>query len=185
MKSTTDYIKAGIAETEKELADLDKRRTALVTRIKEMKHDILLLGGAEIPAGQVAAAKKTRSKNDGKDKGEQVGTVKTEWGVFPIFKNVRVMLLSEITGKVPAGEWFGPRKVRSALSAFYPASTLDKYMRLYLQFLEQLKFIEHNKKKGSGSKYKWTPRFQDKPMSEEEVKRRVEEDRKALQDVLG
>jgi len=183
MKSTTDYIKAGIAETEKELTELDKRRTALVTRIQEMKHDILLLGGAEIPAAR--APKKPKEKGDCKDKGEQVGTVKTEWGVFPIFKNVRVMLLSEITGKVPAGEWFGPRKVRSALSAFYPASTLDKYMRLYLQFLEQLKFIEHNKKKGSGSKYKWTPRFQDKPMSEEEVKRRVEEDRKALQDVLG
>jgi hypothetical protein len=183
MKSTTDYIKAGIAETEKELTELDKRRTALVTRIQEMKHDILLLGGAEIPAAH--APKKPKEKGDCKDKGEQVGTVKTEWGVFPIFKNVRVMLLSEITGKVPAGEWFGPRKVRSALSAFYPASTLDKYMRLYLQFLEQLKFIEHNKKKGSGSKYKWTPRFQDKPMSEEEVKRRVEEDRKALQDVLG
>ena len=185
MKSTIDYIKAGIAETEKELADLDKRREALVTRIKEMKHDILLLGGAEIPAGQVAAAKKTRSKNDGKDKGEQVGTVKTGWGVFPVYKNPRVMLLSEITGKVPAGEWFGPGKVRNALSGFYRESLLGKQMLIYLKFLEQLKFVEHNGRKGQGSKYKWMPRFQDKPMSEEEVKRRVEEDRKALQDVLG
>jgi hypothetical protein len=183
MKSTTDYIKAGIAETEKELTELDKRRTALVTRIQEMKHDILLLGGAEIPAAQ--KPKKPTGKYIGKDKGEQVDKVKTGWGVFPIYKNVRVMVLSEITGKIPSGEWFGPKSIRAALSGFYQESMIGKQLLIYLKFLERLKFVEHNGKKGQGSMYKWVPRFQDKPMTEEEVKRRVEEDRKALQDVLG
>jgi hypothetical protein len=181
MKSTVEFIKTGIAESEKELKELDRKREALLTRIKEMKHDIILLGGSETPA-----AKPPKPSGKFADKGEKVGSVQGEkGGDFPIYKNVRVLLLSEITGKIPANEWFKPGLVHSAIARFYPHSVINKYLRYYLKFLERLKFIEHNGKSGHSSRYRWTPKFQDKPLSEEEVKRRAEEDRKALQDVLG
>jgi len=187
MKSTVELIKEGIAGAEKELKEIDKKRDAVVVRIKELRHDMVLLssGGQAEAQAPPATRGKAAPKGALKDKGEQAGTVKTKWGDYPIFKNVRVLLLSEITSKIPAGEWFRPGAVRSAAAAFYPASTTDHAVRLYLKFLEQLKFVEHNKGVGRGSKYKWQPQFQNQPMTEEEVKKRIEEDRKALQDVLG
>ena len=143
---------------------------------------VLLTGNRVVPRAPAPPA-----ESSGLDKGEKVGTVRIGAGDVTVFKKVRTAVLSAITTKMPSGEWFKPHLIHSAIAQFYPRSPskINKYSSVYLIFLEQLKFLEHNKKNDSGSKYRWFPRYKDQTLTEEEVRRRIEEDRKALQDVMG
>jgi hypothetical protein len=187
MKATVELIKAGIAEAENELKGIDKKRDAVMLKIKELRHDMVLLscGGRTEAQAPPAKRREVHSKVALRDKGEQVGTVNGgSYGTHPIFKNVRVEVLATITSRIPAGEWFKASIIYPAISQFY-AHTISKYARIYLLFLGQLKFVERNGEMGSARKYKWTPRFQNQSLTEEEVKQRIEDDRRALADVSG
>lgn len=180
-------MKAAIVETEKELKEPDKKREAMTQRVKELKHDVMLLAGAhsahDDPPARTALLKPVKTR-ELLDKGERVGEVEVYGYTVGIFKNVRTAILSTITTSVPSGEWFKPHIIHATLTRFYDGR-YTHYSRAYLTFLENLKFVEHNKVLHSGSKYRWLPRFQDQTLTEEDVKRRIEEERKALQDVMG
>lgn len=186
MSTAVDLIKDGIAEAENELKGLDKRRDELNLKIKELRRAVILLaGGAPAPTESPAPSP---AKGDRK-LGEQVDIIKDSKGhSFAIYKGVRTAVLSAITSKTPQGEWFKPEVIYPAIAQFYkghPQKRISQLSRAYMMFLEKLKFVEYNGRRARGSRYRWFPRFRDQKMTEEEVRKRIEEDRKALQDVMG
>jgi hypothetical protein len=181
--AAVDLLKKGIVQAEDELKELDKKRDELLRKIKELRHasNMLLVGSAPAPDKAPAPA----SKKDA-DLGEKVGTVMVSGARFAIYKRVRTEVMSAMTTKVPKGEWFKPEIIYPSVTRFFKDITYTrKYVRAYLMFMEKNGFVEHNKKGGHSSRYRWFPRFKDQTMTEEEVRKRIEEDRRALQDVMG
>jgi len=185
MRSAVELISAAVLEAEEELTELDKKRVAVALRFKELKHDVVLLSGSPVaPATPAKVAPAPPAESKLLDKGEKVGEVRVNGNVTYIYKNVRRAVLGAMTTSVPSGEWFVPSLIKPAVARFY-GDRLTHTVQAYLMFLVQLKFVEYNGGSGRGAKYRWFPRFKETTMTEEEVKRRIEEDRKALQDVMG
>lgn len=174
-----EVIGAAILNVERELATVDQRRNFLYGKREELRHDLALIVDSRPEPKTPPALPKSALTNPG----EKVGEVRVGERDWEIRKTALIEVIAAFTTGVPEGEWFKPSLIRPVISKFY--RTEEKYVGYYLKFLSQNGFVEDNGKSAAGRRYRWFKRFKTTELTDEERQRKFEEDRRALQDVMG